>query len=212
MQILLVAATEMEINLAEEVAGKADLLITGVGVPATLYQLQKKLQPKKYDCVIQAGIAGSFTDSIYTGDVVLVKQDIFADIGMEENNLFTSIYQTNFIDKNTFPYNNGWLVNNTNFLDDFDHPTIKAVTINKVSDSKTQEQQLIKNFDPAIETMEGAAFHFVCLQEKINFLQIRSISNKVGIRDKSKWKIKEAIQNLNKSLTTIIEMVHASKK
>jgi futalosine hydrolase len=40
--------------------------------------------------------------------------------------------------------------------------------------------------------MEGAALHMVCLENKIPFLQIRGISNWIGERDKSKWKIAEA--------------------
>jgi futalosine hydrolase len=31
--------------------------------------------------------------------------------------------------------------------------------------------------------MEGAALHFVCLQEDISFIQLRAISNFVGERD-----------------------------
>lgn len=205
MQILLVAATQTELHLPESVEKKVDLLITGVGVPVTLYQLQKKLFQKKYDFVIQAGIAGSFNDTIRLGDVLLVKQDIFADIGMEEQHAFTSIYNTHFADKNEFPYNNGWLINNGPFIDQFTYKQVNAITINKVSDSQLQQQQFISNFNPDIETMEGAAFHFVCLQENIPFIQVRSISNKVGIRDKKEWKIKEAIANLGESLAVIIE-------
>jgi len=62
-----------------------------------------------------------------------------------------------------------------------------------------------ENFSPDVESMEGAAFHYVCLLEKINFLQLRAISNRVGERDKSKWKLKESIENLNKELLNIIE-------
>ena len=64
--------------------------------------------------------------------------------------------------------------------------------------------RLIKQFDPGIETMEGAALHYVCLQENIPFIQIRSVSNHVGERDKTKWKMKEAINNLNTELSKLI--------
>jgi len=205
MQILLVAATKAELHLPESVEKKVDVLITGVGIPATLYQLQKRLCQKKYDLVIQAGIAGSFNDTIQLGDVLLVKKDIFADIGMEEQHVFTSIYHTPFADKNEFPYSNGWLINNGSAFDQLTYKQVTAITINKVSDSQLQQQQLTSNFSADIETMEGAALHFVCLQEKIAFLQIRSISNKVGVRDKKQWKIKEAIANLGESLAVIIE-------
>jgi futalosine hydrolase len=35
--------------------------------------------------------------------------------------------------------------------------------------------------------MEGAALHYTCLMEKIPFMQLRSISNYIAERDKSKW-------------------------
>jgi futalosine hydrolase len=55
--------------------------------------------------------------------------------------------------------------------------------------------------------MEGAALHYVCLQENIPFLQIRSISNRVGERDKAKWEFKEAIKNLNKELAVLLKEI-----
>ena len=83
-------------------------------------------------------------------------------------------------------------------------PVVKGITVNKVSDSILQRDQIISNFSPDIESMEGAAFHYVCLQEKVPFLQLRSISNYVGERDKLKWKMKDAIGNLNEALVKII--------
>jgi futalosine hydrolase len=53
--------------------------------------------------------------------------------------------------------------------------------------------------------MEGAALHYVCLLEKIPFLQVRSISNYIGERNKKKWNIKESINNLNKELIRLLE-------
>jgi futalosine hydrolase len=81
---------------------------------------------------------------------------------------------------------------------------VKSVTINKVSDSAVQKEQLVKTFSPQVETMEGAALHYVCLQQNVPFLQIRSISNEVGERDKSKWKMKEAVENLNTELQKLL--------
>jgi futalosine hydrolase len=65
--------------------------------------------------------------------------------------------------------------------------------------------QLFTKFDPQIETMEGAALHYICLQENVPFLQLRSISNYVGERNKEKWKLKEAIDNLNEALVKIVD-------
>jgi futalosine hydrolase len=77
---------------------------------------------------------------------------------------------------------------------------VNAVSVNQITTSKQMIESYISKFDPVVESMEGAALHYVCLQEKIPFLQLRSISNYIGERDKKKWKIKDAILNLNLNL------------
>jgi futalosine hydrolase len=52
--------------------------------------------------------------------------------------------------------------------------------------------------------MEGAALHYVCLMENVPFVQIRSISNYIGERNKKKWDMMDSIMNLNDSLMRII--------
>ncbi len=204
MQILLIAATATEIEPFTVVNNRVDTLITGVGVPSAIYHLQRRIHQMDYDFIIQAGIAGGFSNEMELGKVVLVKQDCFADLGIEEKGNYTPIFNTDFTDKDEFPFADGWLMNTDDNLKYSKLPKAKAITVNKVSDSELQKQQFVQIFYADIETMEGAAMHYVCLQEHIPFLQIRSISNHVGERDKTKWKIKEAIENLNKELVILI--------
>ena len=204
MNVLIVAATEMEIAPFLKENNKTDILITGVGIPATVFHLTKKLIEKKYDFVIQAGIGGTFTDSLNLGEVVLIKKDTFADLGINEKGNFKTLFETRFLDDNDFPYTEGWLVNNS-LLKKNNLPIVNAITINKITDDHLQIKNIQQKFSAQIESMEGAAFHYVCLQQKINFLQIRSISNVVGERDKTKWQMKTAVENLNKELLKIIQ-------
>lgn len=204
MQILLIAATTEEIKPFTAAHPVIDVLITGVGVPSVLYHLQKRMQQIDYDLIIQAGIAGAFRPDMELGQTVLVKQDCFADLGIEEKENYTPIFETAFADKNEPPFVNGWLVNKTHYLNKTALSLVKAITVNKVSDSALQKQQFIKQFNPDLETMEGAGLHYICLQENVPFIQIRSVSNYIGERDKTKWKIKEAIENLNKELLILI--------
>ena len=210
MHILVIAATKFEIEPL--IAGNisVEINITGVGVPSTLYQLQKKIYTHRPGLIIQAGIAGSFPNDVPLSKVVLVKQDVFADIGMEEKEKFTPLFKTGLAD-NDGPVTNGWLVNPSHIFNMFKLPAVKAITVNKISDSVLQNKQAICNFAPQIESMEGAALHYVCLHENIPFIQIRSISNQVGERDKSKWKMKEAISNLNIELTKLIDQISNEK-
>lgn len=208
MRILVVAATHMEIAPFIKMNNDTEVLITGVGIPSTVYHLTKKLLQQKYNLVIQAGIAGSFSKKIKTGEVVAVEQDVFGDIGVEENKGFKTLFQLGFGDENEFPFKNGWLTNTSDILQRPGLKKVKGVTVNKIHDRKKQVKQLKKIFSADIESMEGAAFHFVCLQHHVPFLQIRSISNKAGERDKTKWKIKEAIENLNRALIKLVDPIN----
>jgi futalosine hydrolase len=205
MNLLIVAATKFEIEPFFKEKTLAEILITGVGIPATVYHLTKKISAEKYDFVIQAGIAGSFSDEFNLAEVVQVKEDTFADLGIEEKGNFRTLFDMGFINKSDFPFTNGWLMNPAAFSEKNNLPFTKGITVNKIGDDQLQNKMIQEKFLPDIESMEGAAFHYVCLQQKNNFLQLRSISNRVGERDKSKWKLKESIENLNKELLKIIE-------
>src|SRR6187399_1909569 len=102
MQILLIAATKEEIQPFTATDPRVDVLITGAGIPSTIYHLQKRMQQIDYDLIIQAGIAGTFNDKLSLGQTVLVKQDSFGDLGMEEKENFTSIFESGLADKNEF--------------------------------------------------------------------------------------------------------------
>lgn len=218
MDILLVAATKFEIEPtllllknAQNPPGKhsLDVLITGVGQVNTSYELTVKLLHKKPGLAIQAGIAGTFDEQLALGETVIIKQDAFGDTGIEEKQHFSTLFEAGFAGKNDYPFTDGWLINNTaNLFETLSLRAVKGITINKISDSLFQKQQLIQHFAPAAESMEGAAFHYVCLQQKIPFMQIRSISNAVGERNKNKWAMRDAINNLNTELEKIL--IHLS--
>ena len=202
MKILLVAATEMEIAsfIAQNIS--VDVLITGVGAPACMYALTKRLMQYKYDFVIQAGIAGTFKNQYPLGQTFAVKTDLFADLGIQEKEQFFTLFEKGFVNENVFPNKNGRMENS--YENYFSLKPVNAITINTVSDSLAQTEFYKKKYDADVESMEGAAFHYACMQEKIPFLQIRSISNFVGERAKTNWKMKEAIDNLNVNLIRII--------
>ena len=208
MQILLTAPTTKEIEFFSGCDNnKTDTLESGVGSPFTLYQLQKRIHQIDYDLVIQAGIAGSFTDDLELGSTVIVQRDTFADLGVEEKGSFINIFDMGLSDRNDFPFNNGWLINKHPLLDRTNLEVVTSVTVNKLSDTLLQKKRYIDMYGARIETMEGAALHYVCLQEGIPFIQLRSISNYVGERDKSKWKMEQALMNLRTELSRFMNQL-----
>lgn len=183
-----------------------DFLITGVGSINTTYALMKHLQVKKPDVIIMAGIAGAFDQSLKLGDVVAVKQEALADLGVQEKDGYKDVFDLKLLAANEFPFKQKKLTNPFKVLMERTKlPTVGSVTINQITSSKKTAALYEAKYKAKIENMEGAAFHLVCIKENIPFVQIRSISNYVGERNKQKWKLKEAVQNLNKELIRLVE-------
>jgi futalosine hydrolase len=213
MHILVTAATPFEImdsaGFFQKNGFKAGdhtikIAITGVGLVAATYSLMHEIGKQRPGLVIQAGIAGCFTEK-KPGETVVIKKEALADLGVYEQNRFKSIFELRLADPDASPYSGGYLPNPYEGL--LSLSSLEAVTgisINEVTTDKIRMEWYQQNFSPVVESMEGAALHYVCLQEKIPFLQLRTVSNKVGERDKTKWDIKKAIENLNQELISFI--------
>jgi futalosine hydrolase len=207
MNCLLIAATVKEIepflNHYRNSDNKPgiDILITGIGLTAATYALTRQINLKRPGLIIQAGIAGSYDKNISLGSVVVIKQDALADQSVIENKQLKTMFDLGLIKFNQLPFNKGWLVNsNKELVRKTKLKVVNAVSVNHVTTTLQMISFYREKFEPIIESMEGAALHYVCLVEKIPFLQIRSISNYIGERNKSKWNMKDAIINLNKEI------------
>ena len=212
MNCLVIAATPFEIaplldryTQPRSFQHDIDVLITGVGLMACTYSLQKQIQIKKPDLIIQAGIAGCFDNNMPLTRVVAISKDTIADQGVTEQQVPRTIFELGLAAADGFPYKKGWLVNpHRSLIKETGLSTAAAISINQVSTSAETINAYRKKFRPLVESMEGAALHYVALREKIPFLQLRSISNYIGERDKQKWKIKESIVRLNKELGRVL--------
>lgn len=211
MSILLCAATGMEVAptiqmmAKQNFSGKVDLLITGVGLMATTYALTKQLTLKQPDIIIQAGISGCIDENLNLGDVVVVKDEAIGDMGVMENKSFKTLFDLNLLQNDDQPWKNGKLVNtNKNLLVLSGLQQVHAVSVHEITTHPKRINYYKENLQAQIEHMEGAALHFVGLMEGIPFLQIRSVSNHVSVRDKTEWKLDESIENLNTELQKTI--------
>lgn len=216
MHILVIAATNHEIGqTANFFSGKKndrsentiEVMITGVGLVSTTYFLTKYINKTKPDIIIQAGIAGCFQLG-KNNTIFVVNRDIISDMGVTENNIFKDIFDLNLAGKNDSPFNDGWLINPYQKLllaSGFEQ--VNAVSVNEITTNANMIDWYQQKYQPVVESMEGAALHYVCLLEKIPFLQIRAVSNYIGERDKTKWSIKEAISILNENLISLIKKI-----
>lgn len=199
MSTIIISATEFEIKPSLKFFKQQDIkvFISGVGAGASIYHITKAILSAKPDFIVQAGVGGSFDPALKPGDVVAISEDEFGDLGVMENKQWHNLFDLGFLKANQRPFKQGVLKNqHKDILGQTGLELAKATTVNEVTTSRSRIN-LYKQRGIEVESMEGAALHYVALMEKIPFLQIRSISNFVGVRDKSKWDLKAAIQNLN---------------
>jgi len=179
-----------------------NLLITGIGMVATTYNLTKTITSYKYDIAINVGIAGSFNKSHTIGEVVNVVEDKFSELGAEDGEHFVSLNNLNIEPHNIEIIANP-LLNFPKTLDLL--KKVKGITVNTVHGNKKSIDNIIKIDNPDIETMEGAAFMYVCLSENMKFIQLRAISNLIEKRKKENWNVPLAIKNLNNILLSVFQ-------
>jgi futalosine hydrolase len=204
MKILVAAATLKELQFINR-RDNVTVANTGIGIASTVYHLTRLLKTK-YDLVLNIGIAGSFSEKLHVGEVVAVYSETFGDFGVAGKNGFSTCFEENIISADMFPYSNGVLMseNAWKISSDLSIPVVKGITNNTVSGEENLIQRMKDKFSPEIETMEGAAFFYVCLMENVPFVEIRSISNMVESRDKNKWNIPLAIKNLSDKINAYL--------
>lgn len=203
MEILLTAATEMEIAPFREAffrKNNVEFLVTGVGMVSTAYELTRHFSKNRYDLAVNCGLAGSFDRTIPIGEVVRVIQDIFSELGAEDGEQFLTISHMGLEATNI-------LVNvdeiRPHVLKHF--RTVRGITVNTVHGNDASIAKIVERLNPQVETMEGAAFFYVCGRENIPSLQVRAISNYVERRNREAWDIPLAMKNLKEEVVGLIE-------
>jgi futalosine hydrolase len=180
-------------------------LVSGIGLTATTYSLTRQIQVKRPAMIIQAGVGGCFDTRISLGSVLAIKQEAIGDQSVIELDKLKTMFDLDLVPQDRHPFSKGWLVNKGEAFKKLKLKKVKAISVNEITTSKQKVKFYKDRFDPVVESMEGAALHYVCLMEKIPFIQIRSVSNYIAERNKKNWNMKESIINLNKELLKIVE-------
>jgi futalosine hydrolase len=211
VRILIVAATEPEVAPVVDRMYSAptgdtfvdrythgpheiDVLITGVGMVATAAWCSRTLSEHSYDLALNIGVCGSFDSFIEPGTVVRL-----AELGAEDGDEFLTLDDLQLSGESEFvnldpPSNTG--------LEQL--PAVAGITVNTVHGNERTIAVVTERFNPQVESMEGAAFMSACLIHKIQFAQVRAVSNLVERRNRESWKLAEAIHNLSVQTLRII--------
>lgn len=200
MNVCICSATSYEQELLLPLQGRvnADLrfLIHGVGILPSVFSLQQFIQQHPCDLLLQCGVAGSYHKAFVPGDVVYVKKDKFESGAEEKDASLLTLKNLKMEDPME-------LINPRAFP--IPIPEVNALTVSVCSGTTPSIQRRIQTYQPDIESMEGAACHYVALKSGIPFYQIRGISNMVEPRNRDAWRMKEAIHAYSEMITQFLQ-------
>lgn len=221
LKILYITATAVERDIMRNIKGiketeygfksgeiEITTLVTGVGSISTAWEMTKWFSSNRLpDVAVNGGIAGSFSDDLQIGEVVVPCSDCFADSGIEDGNSFYTLSEAGLTDPDAFPFTSGKILCNNKYftLASRKFRTVDAITVNTATGSEASVEKLKERFMPEIETLEGATFFYICAMEKVPFLAVRAISNRVERRDRKKWNIPAALQNLSEKMDDLLK-------
>jgi len=172
---------------------------------ATAAWLSRALVRQNYDRAFNFGLCGSFDPGLPPGTVVHVVHDRIAELGAEDDDEFLTLEELELGGPNevSFRLAAGDLSSGNAALEQLPHVT--GITVNTVHGNERSIAGVVDRFSPQVESMEGAAFMYTCAIHRVRHYQVRAVSNVVEKRNRSAWKITEAIEKLGDAARDIIE-------
>lgn len=197
------------------------VMVTGPGLVNTAQALTMALEKFKPRLIIQAGIAGVFEQAgLKPGDIGIAEWETYVPTGVENPEMAHGVSPLPFdlipgnpeSRQGRFPVSQKHADHALKVLKNgFSREKLtimKAgfITVSTVTASDASAQRLFSNFhQPCMEAMEGAASAQVAALYKVDFMEIRAGSNRVGNRDKSSWQIPLAVHRLSTALLHLLK-------
>ncbi|MBO1435720.1 futalosine hydrolase [Meiothermus sp. CFH 77666] len=179
----------------------------GVGKVNTAATLTAFAARRRLERVLLFGIAGMYPDAgLQIGDAALAEKEIQADLGLKDGGMkgmgFPTLVLASGPYHNRFPLDRAFTAELSQTLN---LPTKTFLTRDLVSENPTEARQLSRRWEADLENMEGAAFAQTCLWLGLKGAELRAVSNLAGVRDKTQWRIKQAVESLEHHILRIIE-------
>lgn len=186
-----------------------DVLAAGVGSVVAAVNTVRALSNDEYNLVICAGIGGGFSGKAEVGSLVVATGIVAADLGTETSEGFCSLDELGF--GLTHLATDSFLVHRvTQALLEANLPvnTGPVLTVSTVTGTAETAEELATRIPGATaEAMEGYGVGFAAYNRGLPVLEIRAISNIVGPRDRSAWRIKEALDVLEAASAVLTEVL-----
>jgi futalosine hydrolase len=200
---LVVTAVTAEADAVRAGLDPGDVVVeaVGVGPAAAAAGTARLLAGRAYRAVVSVGIAGGFPGRAAVGSLVIATRSIAADLGAESPGGFLPIEELGF---------------GTSVLDADPHlvEALQAalpgavcgdvLTLATVTGTAATADRLAARFpSAAAEAMEGYGVAAAATGAGVPFAELRAVSNPIGPRDRTAWRLADAFAALRAAAPTL---------
>ncbi|MEI7024222.1 futalosine hydrolase [Paenibacillus sp. y28] len=213
VRVLVMTAVQAEKDAVVRGLGSTrhiDVALAGVGAAAAAANTMAALCSGSYDLVISAGIGGGFTGRAEVGSLVVANEIIAADLGAETPEGYCSVDELGFGSARV-PAESGLSRRWTEALREagLQVESGPILTVTTVTGTAETAARLAARVPGArSEAMEGYGVAIAAQLRGVPCLELRAISNAVGPRDKSAWRIQDALTVLEAASAILPEVLN----
>jgi futalosine hydrolase len=231
-RVLVVTAVEaeraaIERGLSEEARAVTTLLVGGVGAAAVAAATAATLAGEAYgvtvgaivgiDVVVSAGIGGAFAAAAGIGDLLVAERIIAADLGADAPEGFQSVEELGFgptvfealpLDGLKAAAGNDGAGFNAAGINGARFNIVRGdlLTVNTATGTAERAAWLRARHPAAVgEAMEGYGVAVAAARFGLPVAEVRAVSNLIGPRDRSAWRIGAALGVLTAAAASIVE-------
>jgi futalosine hydrolase len=181
-----------------------DALAAGVGPAAAATGASSALCSDSYDLVISAGIGGGFAGQAPLGSVVVADRIVAADLGAGSPTGFIPVEDLGF-GTGSFPAFDS--VRTGDLLRGAGLPVSvgPVLTVSTVTGTAGRAAELSETHGAVAEGMEGFGVATAAAAHGVPVMEIRTVSNPVGPRDRDAWRISDALKQLSTVFDVLVE-------
>jgi futalosine hydrolase len=187
-------------------AGLVHAVSAGIGPVAAAATTAAALAAHTYDFVASAGIAGGFRDRAAVGSIVVADRVTFADLGVLGDDGFLDLRAMGLPQDNSYPLASGSIAQR---LTTVIAARGQILTLACMTGTDAAAEELQRRYPQAVaEAMEG--FGVVEAAQRASRIpsyvtEIRAISNVIGRRDRTTWRMADAFDALSNAFATLFK-------
>ncbi|KAF5037048.1 Futalosine hydrolase [anaerobic digester metagenome] len=184
--------------------------VTGVGPVAAALRAGEILERHPAAVgIVNLGICGSFDPHSALGAVCVASAEVWPEYGVhrsdgtEEPFGFQMLQDLPLSPVNRLELDPSAAASDMGLFLPESWPCGTSLTVAGVTGDPQRAALLLARHEPATENMEGFGLALAARRKGIAFLEVRTVSNPVGVRDKSRWNFRLALDSLESVLPTL---------